>query len=58
MSEDGREQILHILKPGTFCRGNLFDQGSYPATAEAGKYNLLALRNAHGKLLHHIRSWR
>lgn len=33
---DGREQILHILKDGDiFAEVVLFDQGSYPATAEA-----------------------
>ena len=36
MSEDGREQILHILKAGDiFAEVILFDQGPYPATAEA-----------------------
>lgn len=33
---DGREQILHMLKDGDiFAEVVLFDQGSYPATAEA-----------------------
>ncbi|MBS4032798.1 MAG: Crp/Fnr family transcriptional regulator [Clostridiales bacterium] len=33
---DGREQILHILKDGDiFAEVVLFDQGPYPATAEA-----------------------
>lgn len=36
MSEDGREQILHILKDGDiFAEVILFDRGPYPATAEA-----------------------
>lgn len=35
-SADGREQILHILKDGdVFAEVVLFDQGVYPATAEA-----------------------
>lgn len=35
-SADGREQILHILKDGdVFAEVVLFDQGPYPATAEA-----------------------
>ena len=35
-SVDGREQILHILKDGdVFAEVVLFDQGVYPATAEA-----------------------
>lgn len=35
-SVDGREQILHILKDGDiFAEVILFDQGPYPATAEA-----------------------
>lgn len=35
-SADGREQILHILKEGDiFAEVVLFDQGVYPATAEA-----------------------
>lgn len=35
-SPDGREQILHILKDGdVFAEVVLFDQGVYPATAEA-----------------------
>lgn len=33
---DGREQILHMLKDGDiFAEVVLFDQGAYPATAEA-----------------------
>ncbi len=35
-SADGREQILHLLKEGdVFAEVVLFDQGVYPATAEA-----------------------
>lgn len=35
-TSDGREQILHILKDGDiFAEVVLFDQGMYPATAEA-----------------------
>ncbi len=35
-SVDGREQILHLLKEGdVFAEVVLFDQGVYPATAEA-----------------------
>ena len=51
MSEDGREQILHILKPGHFAEV-LFDQGPYPATAEAVENTTCwLLRNAAWKTL-------
>lgn len=45
MTEDGREQILHILQPGdVFAEVVLIDRGPYPATAEtieAGQIGLL-----------------
>lgn len=45
LSEDGKEQVLHILEPGqSFAEAIIFEGGGFPANAEAlGKCDLLFL---------------
>jgi CRP/FNR family transcriptional regulator, dissimilatory nitrate respiration regulator len=45
ISEDGKEQVLHILEPGqSFAEATIFEGGVFPANAEAlGKSDLLFL---------------
>ena len=45
ISEDGKEQVLHILEPGqSFAEATIFEGGGFPANAEAlGKSDLLFL---------------